>query len=573
MLDNQWLGQQLVAEGLVTQAQLNDASRLGSGDLCRDLISSGAIEESKLLRFLGLHHQTRYVSTEKLSSAKVVQWVLDMLSTEFCEQHQVLPVRCDKQRVTLSIVTPDPSDQQMIEETKRTAKVKDVLAYVSLPHSIEAGIRKFYRGDLHAFARMDQSLRQDYSEMMNIYEQRLIDFESEPDSADEMQAFHKDEFMLDEDPAPKPTEPKRTAALTEPVPPLLVITPPAPAITPPTPATPVVTPPAPSMTSVASTGPRAPTATAGASGLVRVVEVVVQQLEQGHGWRSAHSSEVAKLAGQLASRAGVPPDVSSDLLLASLLHELGKPFDLHLTLLGIDADASLKARAAELCQAPARLLDATQLPAAVTQVLNSLYERLDGNGIPGQLVGDKLPLSCRVLQVADAFCELVLNPNAVGGQCDPKAAVQRLEAAAKSGWMDTQVVGYLAELKSGPSADRRLVLIIDEDARSAALLEGQLKSAGFDAVVANTTGDAALVLLGENVALVLSEVDLRPMDGFTFLQWLRSNQRTADIPFMFVSGRAGADDVNRGFELGAVDYIVKPFRPEVVLAKIKRTVS
>ena len=42
---------------------------------------------------------------------------------------------------------------------------------------------------------------------------------------------------------------------------------------------------------------------------------------------------------------------------------------------------------------------------------------------------------------------------------------------------------------------------------------------------------------------------------------------------MFISSRAGAEDVNRGFELGAADYIVKPYRPEVVVAKIKRTLQ
>jgi response regulator RpfG family c-di-GMP phosphodiesterase len=542
MLDNGWLAEQLKANGLVTQAQIDEASRSGSGELCRDLISTGVIQEPHLLRFLGLHFQTRYVSTEKLSSAKIVQWVLDLLPIEFCEQNHVLPVRCDKQRNTLSVVTPDPSDAQLLDETKRTAKVQEVRAYVALPHSIEAGIRKFYRGDLHAFARMDDSLRQNYSELLNIYEQRLIDFDSDgaepqlPDNGAPVETFRHDELVLgagsQEMPAAEPPSRPR----------------------PPSVETPAVAPPS-------FVRPSRP------ESLLRVIEAVVNQLEQGQGWRTQHSFEVARLATLLASRAGLQPEATSDLHLSALLHELGKPVDTHLTLLTLDAVPALRARAQESARTAAKLVGAGQLPADVEETLAALYERYDSGAIP---------LSARLLQAADAYCDLVSNPNAPGGRCpSPEAAVHRLYEAAQRGLLDPTAVQQLSNVKSGTATDqagRPLVLIIDEDARSAALLEGQLKSAGFDAIVANTTGDAALALLGENVSLVLSEVELKPMDGFAFLEWLRSNKRTSTIPFMFVSSRAGVEDVNRGFELGAVDYVVKPFRPEVVLAKIRRLV-
>ena len=202
-----------------------------------------------------------------------------------------------------------------------------------------------------------------------------------------------------------------------------------------------------------------------------------------------------------------------------------------------------------------------------------IQEDETGNGVPGQLAGDLIPMTTRILQVADAYCDAAWTPE--GEDVDPSAVIQRVMDAGGSGALDPTIVQHVETI--GPDAAATpgppLVLIIDEDPRSAALIEGPIKSAGFDAVVANSTGDAAVVLLGEKVDLVLSEVDLQPMDGFTFLEWLRSNQRTADVPFMFVSGNADADHVNRGFELGAIDYIVKPFRPDVVLAKVKRHIS
>lgn len=550
MLDDKWLAERLVADGLVSRQHVDRALAADEGDLSKNLISGGAIREAELLRFLGLQFQTRYVSTEKLSTAKVIQWVLDLLSLEFCEKHQVLPVRCDKQRTKLSVVTPDPSDQTVIEETKNKSGVGEVLAYVALPHAIEAGIRKYYRGDLHAFARMDGSLRQDYSEMLNIYEQRLIDFDGStedlpPEAEQSLQAFRHDEVVLDGDSSPGAEPPSS----------------PAPAS--PAPASPAVSP-----------APAAPTVRLG--GLAQVVQVLVDQLEQGHGWRSGHSGKVVGLVTELATKAGVPGDQLADLQLTALLHEVGKSFDRHLTAPSIDGDPAHREEAGSAHQIPGRLFASSSLAPNVLGALAALYERHDGKGVPGRMEGERIPLAARLIQVADAYCDLVDNPNAPGGKCDAATAINRLQEAAGRGLLDPTIAGHLAASRAatgtGRTGDRALVLIIDEDARSAALLEGQLKSAGFDAVVANTTGDAALVLLGEKVSLVLSEVDLKPMDGFTFLEWLRGNQRTSDIPFMFVSGRTNADDVNRGFELGAVDYIVKPFRPEVVLAKIKRTV-
>lgn len=59
MLDDHWLADQLISKGLVTRSQVNEAKDRNSGDLCRDLLSKGAITEADLLKFLGLHFQPR----------------------------------------------------------------------------------------------------------------------------------------------------------------------------------------------------------------------------------------------------------------------------------------------------------------------------------------------------------------------------------------------------------------------------------------------------------------------------------------------------------------------------------
>ncbi|PID38309.1 MAG: hypothetical protein CSB49_06200, partial [Proteobacteria bacterium] len=180
MIDERWLGHQLIERGLISPSQF-DAAMSAESDLSLGLIAAGVLQEHDLLRFLGLQFRTRYVTTEKLSQAKVPQWVLDLLPKDICERYNVVPVRCDKQQGgVLSIVTPDPSDRQLLEVVQRTSMARKVDSYVSLTHAVKAAIRKWYKGDIHAFARVDQLLNNGYPQMLDIYDQRLIDFGGTP---------------------------------------------------------------------------------------------------------------------------------------------------------------------------------------------------------------------------------------------------------------------------------------------------------------------------------------------------------------------------------------------------------
>lgn len=69
--------------------------------------------------------------------------------------------------------------------------------------------------------------------------------------------------------------------------------------------------------------------------------------------------------------------------------------------------------------------------------------------------------------------------------------------------------------------------------------------------------------------LILLDVMMPFMDGYVVLQQLRNNSATKDIPVIFVTGQNSNTDEERGLELGAVDYITKPFCPPIVLVRIK----
>lgn len=79
--------------------------------------------------------------------------------------------------------------------------------------------------------------------------------------------------------------------------------------------------------------------------------------------------------------------------------------------------------------------------------------------------------------------------------------------------------------------------------------------------------------LKKKVDLVITEVDLKPIDGFEFARRIHGNEKTADLPIIFFTTRSDQKDVDRGFELGAADYLVKPSSVDVVVAKVQRTLQ
>ena len=69
--------------------------------------------------------------------------------------------------------------------------------------------------------------------------------------------------------------------------------------------------------------------------------------------------------------------------------------------------------------------------------------------------------------------------------------------------------------------------------------------------------------------LILLDVMMPEMDGFETCTHLKSSQETEDIPVIFLTARTETKDIVKGFELGAVDYVTKPFQPEELLVRVR----
>ena len=120
-----------------------------------------------------------------------------------------------------------------------------------------------------------------------------------------------------------------------------------------------------------------------------------------------------------------------------------------------------------------------------------------------------------------------------------------------------------------PTSSSKLVLIVDDTPTNVGVISGVLK--GLYRTKVATNGEKALVLASasEKPDLILLDVMMPGMDGYEVCRRLKANPLTRDIPVIFLTAKTDAVDEENGFEVGAVDYIHKPFSAPLVLARVK----
>lgn len=115
---------------------------------------------------------------------------------------------------------------------------------------------------------------------------------------------------------------------------------------------------------------------------------------------------------------------------------------------------------------------------------------------------------------------------------------------------------------------RRRVLLIEDDADIAEAISYQLDKASLQVRVART-GEEGLEAVRKGVDLVLLDLNLPGMDGLEVCRMIRRQQTTAHVPIIIVSARADEIDRVLGLEMGADDYVVKPFSLKELAARAR----
>ena len=119
-----------------------------------------------------------------------------------------------------------------------------------------------------------------------------------------------------------------------------------------------------------------------------------------------------------------------------------------------------------------------------------------------------------------------------------------------------------------PAADAVRVLLVDDDATNLSILHQTLAGRGYQLLAARTGDDAIKIARRTQPALVLLDIMMPGIDGYETCRQLRNDTQTRDAAVIFLSSLEDAKDKVRGLELGAVDFITKPFQGEEVIARV-----
>jgi len=146
---------------------------------------------------------------------------------------------------------------------------------------------------------------------------------------------------------------------------------------------------------------------------------------------------------------------------------------------------------------------------------------------------------------------------------DFEAALRRLDETGRE---------YRSKEKSAEmtrAVEKRLLLLVDDDSENVQVVHSILKDRYKICVATNGAKALELAKVGPLPDLILLDVMMPQMDGYEVCGCLKADERTKDTPVIFLTGKTEVANEARGFEVGAVDYIHKPFSPPIVTARVQ----
>lgn len=117
------------------------------------------------------------------------------------------------------------------------------------------------------------------------------------------------------------------------------------------------------------------------------------------------------------------------------------------------------------------------------------------------------------------------------------------------------------------------ILVVEDDLGILALLGEVLPAYGYTVIPFTNGTDALKFASDQPPDLVLLDITMPEMDGYQVCEQLKQHPELKDIPVIFMSGRYSMEDKIKGFQVGGIDYITKPFYPEEVRARIRTHLS
>ena len=522
------------------------------------ILQLGLMSEAELLKYIAGLFKTRFVGSEKLAKAGVDPWLLGKVPKKLAKRLTAFPILYDQRTRTLSVVAADVSDDDVRQQMQFTTGARDVKVYVAREAAIRAAIAKHYDQNNGPFemllsgasSRKVRSSRDSdpvpgWGQVFEEHDGQLV--RRRRAASLEMEQAANDQYLEPESEKPPPQTHARAAATQG--------------------RTLIEQLSAPSQGDDLSVSPQV---------YLETLSVLVTLIEQLNQDRGGHSMRVAEVCKQLGERIRLTSPQVQGILIAAYLHDVGVSASSHVTPFDVAHDETKRENARRIYTAPSRLLESVALPPTAVDALRHRFERFDGRGFPERASGKDIPLGARVLAVAESYVDLTQNKtNVLGRRLAPEDACDALDQH-KGTAFDPAVVDWLRHIVLGDGvtmmSSRHRVLVVDPDPEETAVLEVQFAAQGWEVVIERGVEAALRALQAEKFDVVVSEVQLADGDGFDLLHRIRQSAHGA-VPMMFVTGERAQASVNKGLELGASDYVVKPASAAVVVAKAGRIVG
>ncbi|GMU07947.1 HD domain-containing phosphohydrolase [Corallococcus caeni] len=534
------LGERLIEAGLVTPGAVEQGlehQKITGHKLGDCLVELGLLQEAALLRLLANEFQTRFVTADKLAKARIDTKVLDKLPVRLAEAQNVLPLAIDPERKLLSVVAAEPQNKSLLDEIALVTGMSEVYAYIGLRSAISAAIRKHYYGDPTAFTTLLEGpsasngpRRPDTPSNTHVGAEPGRSGSSAGRSATSLSMRLETDARMRLQRAGSGTNVARVSTQRR--------------------------------------EPGGPRGLISDTDYVETLSLMVGLLEQDRPRHRGHSAQLARQAGIVGQRMGMPHKELAALSIAAYLHDLGKPSERHYSLASNAANAEWKAQAKACCRAPTKLFETVHLPAQVNTILAQLYEAWDGSGTPQGAKGEDITLGARILAAVDSFLELTKNPgNAHGRVFTKQQALEHLKQHAGVLY-DPVVADIVGQLQSGSllvhrlASEGRQVLIAEPDeATRGELLEAVLKQE-LVAHALSTLDGALDGLARQDCDVLVVSLRLGQQEVMDLLEAVRSTPESAGLPIAVV-GEPDAQARERLLMAGATAVLSPGDKAEV----------
>jgi len=117
------------------------------------------------------------------------------------------------------------------------------------------------------------------------------------------------------------------------------------------------------------------------------------------------------------------------------------------------------------------------------------------------------------------------------------------------------------------------ILVVDDEVNIVKLLESRLTANGYTVITAYNGREALDKVKQERADLIILDLMLPDIDGYEVLRLLRLEEDYKEVPIIMLTGCGQMNDIKKGIEGGAVSYIAKPFKPNVLLGIVRGLVG